>query len=77
LRAARGSTGAVAGFFRSGNSLITAAAILAQAHVETLLSLPSLLRKRAAIRNTRKLDSTEFARLMGRYRISAKDLARA
>lgn len=77
LRAARGSTGAAAGFFRSGNSLFTAAAILVHAHMETLRRLPSLLKKRAAMRKTRKLGSMEFARLMSRYRISAKDLARA
>jgi GT2 family glycosyltransferase len=77
LRAARGSTGAAAAFFRSGNSLFTAFAILARAHAETLLRLPSLLRKRHRMRKTRRVGSTEFSRLLARYRISAKDLARA
>jgi hypothetical protein len=62
---------------RSGQSLGTAGAIVARAHWETLLHLPALLRKRAALRRKRRLLPAEFTRLMRRHRITAKDLAHA
>jgi GT2 family glycosyltransferase len=69
--------GAAAAFMRSGQSLGTAGAIVARAHWETLLHLPALLRKRAALRRKRRLLPAEFTRLMRRHRITAKDLAHA
>lgn len=75
--AAQGTRGAAAEFIRSGNSWAGAAGILLRAHWETLLQLPVLLKKRAEIRRKRRLGSFEFARLMYRFHISAKDLARA
>lgn len=77
LRAARRSTGATAEFIRSGNSLFAAATILLRAHRDTFLRLPSLLRKRAQMRKTRKIGSGEFIRLMYRHRIAARQLANA
>ena len=77
LRSARGARGAAGGFIRSGNSVSSAVLVLLGAHGETLWQLRSLLRKRAQARKTRRLSSLEFARLMYRHRISAKDLARA
>ena len=82
LRAARGSTGtgstgAAAGFIRSGNSLFDAAAILLRAHRDTFLRLPSLLRTRSQMRRMRRIGSAEFIRLMYRHRIAARQLANA
>ncbi len=69
--------GAAAGYVRSGNSFGSALAILAGAHGETLRLLPSLLRKRAAIRRTRKISSLTFLKLLFRHRITARELARS
>lgn len=77
LASVRNERGAAAEFMRSGQSLRTAGAILARAHWETLLHLPALLRKRAALRRKRRLRPAEFTRLMRRHRITAKDLAHA
>jgi GT2 family glycosyltransferase len=77
LRAAQGSNGAAAEFIRSGNSLFAAAAILLRAHRDTFMRLPSLLRKRAEMRKTRRIGSAEFIRLMYRHRIAARQLAAA
>jgi GT2 family glycosyltransferase len=73
----RRGTGATARFFQSGNSLFGAAGIVVRAHWDALAHLPSLVRKRAQIRKTRRLGVVEFARLMYRHRISARDIARA
>jgi len=72
-----GNTGAAAEFIRSGNSLFSAAAILLRAHRDTFQRLPSLLRKRAQMRKTRRIGSAEFIRLMYRHRIAARQLANA
>ena len=72
-----GSSGAAAEFIRSGNSLFAAGAILLRAHRDTFLRLPSLLRKRAQMRKTRRIGSAEFIRLMYRHRIAARQLADA
>jgi GT2 family glycosyltransferase len=77
LAAMRNERGAAAEFMRSGQSLATAGAILARAHWETLLQLPVLLRKRAALRRKRRLPPAEFTRLLQRHRITAKELAHA
>lgn len=69
--------GAAGAFVRSGNSLLTAASILFRAHWETLLNLPSLLRKRAALRRTRKIGRGEFVKLIRRHSITARELGRA
>lgn len=75
--ASRGSEGAAAGFIRSGNTVFTAFGIIARAHWATLLQMPALLRKRSAMRGSRRVSGAEFVSLMNRHRISAKDLARA
>ena len=69
--------GAAFEYVRSGNSLRSALAILAGAHGETLRLLPSLLRKRAAIRRTRRIGSLTFLKLLFRHRITARELARS
>ena len=76
LRAVRNRHGAAGEFIRSGNSLVDAAFILIGAHWETLCVLPQLLRKRAAIRRTRKTSPSEFMSLLRRHSIGARDLAR-
>ena len=73
----RSRKGAASEFVRSGNSLGSAFAILLRAHGETLRALPTLLRKRAAIRRTRKIGSLEFLRLIFRHRITTRELARS
>jgi GT2 family glycosyltransferase len=70
------TTGATARFFQSGNSLFAAAGIVARAHWDTLRHLQHLLRKRVQMRKTRRLGSLEFAKLMYRHRITARDIAR-
>jgi GT2 family glycosyltransferase len=77
VAAIRSQQGAAAEFMRSGQSFASAGAILAGAHWDTLLHLPALLRKRAALRRKRRLRPAEFTRLMRRHRITAKDLAHA
>lgn len=69
--------GAASEFIRSGNSLGSALAILLRAHGETLRALPRLLRKRAAIRHTRKIGSLSFLKLLFRHRIATRELARS
>lgn len=76
LRAVRNGQGAAGEFMQSGNSLFGVAGILLRAHWETLLLLPALLRKRAAIRRTRKATPGEFMRLVRRNAITARELAR-
>ena len=76
LSAIRSKRGAAAEYIRSRNSLAGAAAILLLAHWETLTHLPSLLRKRLAIRHTRKTSPAEFMKLLDRHSISARELAR-
>lgn len=77
LGAVRREKGAASEFVRSGQSLASAGAILVHAHWDTLLHLPALLRKRAALRRRRRLRPIEFTRLMRRHRITAKELAHA
>jgi GT2 family glycosyltransferase len=77
IAAIRSQRGAAAEFMRSGQSFASAGAILAAAHWDTLLQLPALLRKRAALRRKRRLRPAEFTRLMRAHRITAKDLAHA
>lgn len=72
-----GRRGAASEFVRSGNSLGSVLAILLRAHGETLRVLPLLLRKRAAIRRTRKIGSLSFLKLLFRHRITARELARS
>jgi GT2 family glycosyltransferase len=67
--------GAAGEFIRSGNSLFDVARILMRAHWETLINLPALFRKRAAVSRTRKAGPGEFMKLMYRHSISARDLA--
>jgi GT2 family glycosyltransferase len=69
--------GAAGEFVKSGHSAFAVASILVQAHWETLLKLPLLLRKRAVLRRTRKITSAEFARLLRRHSITARELGRA
>ncbi len=73
----RSGRGAAAEFVRSGNSFRSVLAILARAHMDALRALPALLRKRAAIRRTRKIGSLAFLRLLFRHRISTRELARS
>ena len=77
LASLRSRKGAASEFVRSGNSLGSAFAILLRAHGETLRALPVLLRKRAAIRRTRKIGSLEFLRLIFRHRITTRELAQS
>jgi GT2 family glycosyltransferase len=69
--------GAASEFVRSGNSLRDIAGLLIGVHMETLRVLPELLRKRAAIRKTRKTGSIAFLKLLLRHRISTRELARS
>jgi GT2 family glycosyltransferase len=73
----RSRRGAAAEFIQSGNSLASAAGIVLGAYAETLISLPQLLRKRAALRRTRKMSSFALLKLLLRYRITARELARS
>ena len=75
LCAVRNRRGAAGEFIRSGNSLFDVVRILLRAHWETLLNLPALVRKRAAVTRTRKAGADEFMKLMHRHSISARDLA--
>ena len=77
LRQVFAGAGAAAEFVRGGSSPASAFAVLGYAHLETLRQLPVLLRKRAAIRHTRRIGTREFIRLILRHRISVRDLARA
>jgi len=77
VAAVRNQRGAAAEFMRAGQSFASAGAILAGAHWDTLLHLPALLRKRAALRRKRRLRPAEFTQLMRRHRITPKDLAHA
>jgi GT2 family glycosyltransferase len=72
-----GEKGATARFFGSGNTLFSAGAIVLRAHWETLFNMLPLLRKRSLMRRTRRLGALEFARLLYRHRISAREMARA
>jgi GT2 family glycosyltransferase len=75
--AVRNERGAASGFVRSGHSMTEILAILWSAHWETLLNLPTLLRKRAVCRRRRRIRPAEFLQLIGRYSISPKELAYA
>jgi GT2 family glycosyltransferase len=63
--------------FLAGHSVSQAFQLVAKAHFETLQHLPRLIRKRIAIRRTRRMSPTEYTRLLRTHRISLKDLARA
>lgn len=75
LRALRDNRGASAGFIRAGSSMSDLLGILWKAYLETALRLPALLRKRALCRRHRRISAAEFARLLDRHGISARDLA--
>lgn len=75
LRSVRGRSGAAGKFIRAGNSLVDVAGILIRAHAETLMHLPVLIRKRAALRRTRRTSPHEFLKLMRRHSITARELA--
>ncbi|HXE64431.1 MAG TPA: glycosyltransferase [Bryobacteraceae bacterium] len=77
LRSIRESSGAAAGFIRSGHSGWSIAAILLRAHWETLIELPRLLKKRNMVRATRRIDAAEFIHILNRYRITAREIGRA
>jgi GT2 family glycosyltransferase len=77
LAAVRARKGAASEFVGSGNSLFTTVRIVGSAYRDTWLSLPSLLRKRRNIQRTSRIGSLEFIRLLRRYRIAARDIARA
>jgi len=77
LLAIRAGQGLASEFIGSGNGLFTTVRIVAKAHRDTCLNLPSLLRKRALIQETARMSSTEFIRLLRRYRITVGDIARA
>jgi GT2 family glycosyltransferase len=74
LRRGQGQAG---GFVRAGQSPLRLVAIVILAHWETLLALPALLRKRAALRSRRVLRPAEFTALLQRHRITAQELAQA
>jgi GT2 family glycosyltransferase len=76
LNSVRNKQGAAGDFIQSGNSLWGAAAILIRAHWETLIRLPALLRKRAAVRRTRKATPSHVMSLMRRHAITPRELAR-
>jgi len=69
------SKGAASQYVRSGNSSATAALTVLRAHVETLAALPSLLKKRAAIR--RSIGTFDFLKLLSKNRITTRELARS
>lgn len=69
--------GAAFEFVRSGNSIATALRIIARAHLEAARALPSLLRKRASIRRTRRIGGISFIRLLLRHRITTREIARS
>jgi GT2 family glycosyltransferase len=67
--------GAAAEFVRSGISFSALLAILLRAWAEAIRVWPLLLRKRAAVRRTRRISSLSFIRLLLRHRITARELA--
>jgi GT2 family glycosyltransferase len=73
--AMRDNRGATAGFISAGNSMKDVFRILWNAHIETIVQLPALLRKRAVCRERRRVRAAEFSRVLDRHAISAKDLA--
>ncbi len=73
----RNRRSAASRFVRSGNPLSRVVAMLARAHVDAMAALPSLLRKRAAIRRTRKIGSLAFLQLLLRHRITTREIARS
>ena len=77
ISAAYGKQGAAAQFLHSGHSWRTAALVVFQAHRDTYLALPQLMRKRAQAQKKHKLSAWQFLGLLYRHRISAKELARA
>jgi GT2 family glycosyltransferase len=72
-----GRRGSAAEFVRSGNSLGGVLGLLLRVHGETLRALPVLLRKRAAVRRTRKVSSLDFLELLLRHRITTRELSRS
>ncbi len=64
-------------FARLGSSVAEACAIVTRAHLETLMHLPALLRKRAAVVRRRRIGSGRFVQLVLRHRIGIRELARA
>ena len=75
LSAVRQDRGAAGKFVRSGQSFQKAFKIVLRAWIETILHLPTLLRKRARCRGQRKIGSLEFLRLLLSHRITTKELA--
>jgi GT2 family glycosyltransferase len=69
--------GAASEFIGSGNGWLGAIRIVSKAYWDTWINLPSLLRKRARIRKTARLSAVEFIRILWRYRIGAREVARA
>jgi GT2 family glycosyltransferase len=75
LSAMREGKGAAAQFRRDGNSgwwLVTCAL---RAHGSALLRLADAWRKRRAVRKTAKIKTSDFNRLLTRYRISLRKVA--
>jgi GT2 family glycosyltransferase len=75
LRAILDGRGAASGFVTSGNSMGNIVGILAAAWWETLVSLPALLRERSRCRERHRIPRSQFCRVIGRHRISLRDLA--
>lgn len=69
-------TGTAKGYSDQGNSAWTLAWFVAKAHGAALAHLPSLLAKRRAIRKTAKLTPSAFRRLLRRFSISARAIAK-
>jgi GT2 family glycosyltransferase len=66
--------GAAAGY-REGGSGLDLAWFVIKAHLAAFMSLPSLLRKRRAIRRSARITAREFSRLMRLHSISPRQVA--
>jgi len=63
-----------AGRFSAQYSKWTLVLILAKAYLAAFRGLPAMVKKRRAIRRTKRLSDWEFIRLVYRFRVSAKEL---
>lgn len=67
--------GKAAEFRSGGQSAILLPILVLRAHAAAILNLPRLLRERRKIFQTRKLNSTEFAKLLRCHAISVREVA--
>jgi GT2 family glycosyltransferase len=71
----RQGKGAAGEFKRGGGGAVWLASCALRAHVSAVLHLPSLLRKRWAIRAAAKIEGSRFAHFFEQHRISLREVA--